>query len=147
MKDNDWQIATSVLRLSTQLVDGIQAGMAERGFADVRPVHGFVFSALSPGPATASGIAAKLEITKQAAAQQISYLVDRGYLVREVDPSDGRAQLVSMTERGRLATVAARESAEAHVETWRQQLSTAEFDALANTLDTLGTPGRLRPNW
>jgi DNA-binding MarR family transcriptional regulator len=147
VNDDDWQTATSVLRLSTQLVDGIQAGMAERGFADIRPVHGFVFTALAQGPATASTLAGQLEITKQAAAQLISYLVERGYLVREMDPSDGRAQLVSLTTRGRSATSAARESAEQHVGTWRDKLSGAEFDSLTSAVNTLGTPGRLRPNW
>ncbi|WP_207838505.1 MarR family winged helix-turn-helix transcriptional regulator [Williamsia soli] len=147
MNDNDWQTATSVLRLSTQLVDGIQAGMAERGFADVRPVHGFVFSALAQGTTTASGLATQLQITKQAAAQLVSHLVEHGYVIREVDPSDGRAQLVTLTQRGVSATAAARESAEQYVNTWRHQLSAAEFNALADALNTLGTPGRLRPNW
>ncbi|MCZ4550842.1 MarR family winged helix-turn-helix transcriptional regulator [Gordonia rubripertincta] len=147
MDDKGWQTATSVLRLSTQLVDGIQAGMVERGFADVRPVHGFVFSALTQGTNTASGLAAHLEITKQAAAQLVSYLVDRGYVTREADPSDGRAQLVTLTRRGVSATSAAREAAEQHVDTWRRELSAAQFDALADALNALGTPGRLRPNW
>lgn len=147
MNDDDWLTATNVLRLSTQLVDGIQDGMAERGFADVRPIHGFVFAVLSRQPVTASMLAIELDITKQAAAQLISHLVGCGYLQRTADPSDGRAQLVSLTERGRSATHAARKAAESYVDTWREQLPVDDLDAFVATLGTLSTPGRLRPNW
>lgn len=147
MNDRDWQTASTLLRVSAQLVEGISEGMVERGFVDVRPVHGFVFAALSPRPATASELAAELQVTKQAAAQLISYLVDRGYLTREPDPRDRRAQLIALTERGRACTVAAQESAEAYVGGWRDQLSRTEFDALVRSLSRIALPGRLRLSW
>lgn len=147
MNDNDWQTASNLLRVSAQLVDGIAAGMDERGFIDVRPVHGFLFAALSPGPATATELAARLQVTKQAAAQLISYLVDRGYLTREPDPQDRRAQLVALTDRGHACTIAARESAESYVGTWRDQLSQSDFEALVRSLGRIAVPGPLRPGW
>jgi DNA-binding MarR family transcriptional regulator len=147
MTETDWTTATAILRLSAQLVDGISAGMAERGFSDVRPVHGFLFAELSAGPATATELAAALEITKQAAAQLIAYLTDRGYLRKEPDPDDRRAQLVALTPRGQACTVAARESAEQCVQHWRKKLSAKEFRSLMAMLDTIAVPGRLKPSW
>ncbi|MGH3870250.1 MAG: hypothetical protein ACRDSR_01830 [Pseudonocardiaceae bacterium] len=42
MNDEDGlAIAMLVLRAATQVVDGIQRGLAARGFTDVRPAHGF----------------------------------------------------------------------------------------------------------
>lgn len=136
-----------LLRVSAQLVEGISEGLAERGFTDVRPVHGFVFAALAPRPVTASELAAELQVTKQAAAQLISYLLERGYVTREPDPRDRRAQLIALTDRGHACTVAAQESAEAYVGRWRDQLSPNEFDALVDSLNRIALPGRLRPSW
>ena len=146
MDDTDWHSASALLRLSAQLVDGIQDGMARRGFTDVRPVHGFLFATVS-GPTTATDIATQLQVTKQAAAQLISYLTERGYLTKETSDVDRRIQLIDLTPRGHACTRAAQESAEACVEAWRKQLSRKNFDALVTSLGVLAGPGRLRPSW
>ncbi|PXW33993.1 UNVERIFIED_CONTAM: DNA-binding MarR family transcriptional regulator [Williamsia faeni] len=147
MDDTDWHSASALLRLSAQLVDGIQDGMARRGFTDVRPVHGFLFATVSSGPTTATDIATQLQVTKQAAAQLISYLIERGYLTKETSDIDRRIQLIDLTTRGRACTQAARASAEDCVEVWREQLSRKNFDALVTSLGILAGPGRLRPSW
>ena len=54
MNEPDPATAGAVLRVASQLVDGIQQGLARRGFNDVRAVHGFAFARLSGTPATAS---------------------------------------------------------------------------------------------
>jgi DNA-binding MarR family transcriptional regulator len=147
MDDTDWHSASALLRLSAQLVDGIQDGMARRGFTDVRPVHGFLFATVSSGPTTATDIATQLQVTKQAAAQLISYLIERGYLTKETSDVDRRIQLIDLTPRGHACTQAAQESAEDCVEAWRKQLPRKHFDALVSSLDVLAGPGRLRPSW
>lgn len=145
--DSDWSTATALLRASAQLVDGVQQGLVERGFRDVRPVHGFAFAFLSTGPASASELAEHLAITKQAAGQLVDHLVDRGYLTRKPDPSDGRARLLVMTARGRACTRAAEQAAADVVAHWRAALPAREFRALESGLGKLATPGRLRPCW
>jgi len=147
MTDTDWQSASALLRLSAQLVDGIQDGMVRRGFTDVRPVHGFLFAAASSGPTTATDIAEQLQVTKQAAAQLISYLIERGYLTKEPSDADRRIQLISLTPRGQACTQAAQESAEECVDSWHGQLPRKDFDAFVRSLNTLAGPGRLRPSW
>jgi DNA-binding MarR family transcriptional regulator len=143
----DWQTATDTLRVAAQLVDGIQAGLAKRGFTDIRPVHGFAFAALSTGDMTAGRLAGALGITKQAAAQLVDHLVSHGYLTRRPDPCDGRSQLLVLTDRGYSCTAAAEQSAAEVVARWRTSMPAPVFAALTQALGTLAEPGRLRPAW
>jgi DNA-binding MarR family transcriptional regulator len=145
--DDDWSTAVTVLRLATELVDGIQAGVARRGFDDVRPAHGFAFVRISQGGATNADVAEHLGVTKQSASQLVEYLVQRGYVSREPDPRDARARLLRLTDRGRTCTAAAQEAAAETVQGWRRRLDPAEFRELQAALAVITSPGRLRPSW
>jgi DNA-binding MarR family transcriptional regulator len=142
-----WETAVAVLRLASQLVDGIQEGLARRGFNDVRPAHGFAFARISEGGATTADVAEHLGITKQATGQLVDYLVDHGYVMRRPDERDARARLLLLTERGRACTVAAEAAATETVDGWRSQLGPSEFGQLQLAFNTITTPGRLRPSW
>lgn len=83
------------------LNDRVVVRLAERGHADVRAAHGAVFQYLDDTGTTVSVLAERAQITKQAMAELVLYLENRGYLSREPDPNDGRAKLVRPTERGR----------------------------------------------
>lgn len=139
--------AAAVLRVATQLVNGIQEGLARRGFDDVRPAHGFAFARISGTQATTADVAAHLGITKQAAAQLVDHLVGHGYLTREADPHDGRAKLLVLTERGRACTTAAEQAANDEVQRWKAQLSPQQFAEMREALNLIAVPGRLRPAW
>jgi DNA-binding MarR family transcriptional regulator len=147
MAGDSWETAVAVLRLASQLVDGIQVGLARRGFDDVRPAHGFAFARISEGDATTADVAEHLGITKQAAGQLVEYLVDHGYVMRRPDERDARARLLLLTERGRACTRAAEAAAAETVDGWRSQLSPAGFGQLQAAFKTITTPGRLRPSW
>ena len=114
MAGENWETAADILRLAVQLVDGVQEGLARRGFADIRPAHGFAFVRISAGDARTSDVAEHLGITKQAAAQIVGHLVANGYVVRQPDLTDARAQLLLLTERGRDCTAAAEAAARRH---------------------------------
>lgn len=147
MQPDSWRTATAVLRLASQLVDGVQDGLVRRGFDDVRPAHGFAFVRISGGDATTAAVAEHLEITKQAASQLVDYLVQRGYVTREDDPRDARARLLVLTDRGRACTAAAEAAASETVERWSRQLEPAQYEVLQAALNTIVMPGRLRPAW
>jgi len=147
MAGDSWETAVAVLHLSSQLVDGIQEGLARRGFDDVRPAHGFAFARISEGDATTSDVAEHLGITKQAAGQLVDYLVDHGYVMRRPDARDARARLVLLTERGQACTAAAEAAAAETVDEWRSQLGPSGFGQLQAAFGTITTPGRLRPSW
>jgi DNA-binding MarR family transcriptional regulator len=145
--DENWTTAAAILGLAGRLVDGVQAGMAARGFADVRPAHGFAFARISAGGATNADVATHLGISKQAASQLVEQLVARGYVVRRDDPRDARARLLELTARGRACTAAAEEAAAEVVESWREQVPPDSFEALRGAVVALGQPGPLRISW
>ncbi|MEJ7742619.1 MAG: MarR family winged helix-turn-helix transcriptional regulator [Nocardioidaceae bacterium] len=147
MPIDSWQTAAGVLRLSGQLVEGIQEGLARRGFLDVRPAQGFAFVRISDGDATTADVALHLEITKQAASQLVEHLVRGGYVIRQIDARDARARLLVLTERGRACTAAAEDAAAETVETWRKRLGPTEFESFQAALSAIMTPGRVRPSW
>lgn len=147
VSNESWQTAAAVLRLASQLVEGVQDGLLRRGYADVRPAHGFAFVRISEGDATTADVAQQLGTTKQAASQLVEHLVQRGYVVRRTDPRDARARLLVLTERGRACTEAAEEAAAETVDHWRRQLDPAHYDVFAAALRAIVAPGRLRPTW
>lgn len=148
MRD-DHALSLSVLLLAAgnALVDGIQAGVAARGFTDVRPAHGFAFARLAPGGATVSELATHLGVTRQAAAQLVDELVAKGYVERRRHPDDGRAQLVALTGRGRACTRAADAAATETVEAWAGVLGEERLRALRSALAEVAPAGHLRPTW
>jgi DNA-binding MarR family transcriptional regulator len=117
------------------------------GFDDVRPVHGFAFAVLSGDNVTTADLATALAITKQAAAQLVAHLVQRGYLIRRPDPRDGRAQLLVLTARGLRCTAAAEAAAAEVIAAWRSDLPAATFASFVRALAQIAEPGRLRPAW
>jgi DNA-binding MarR family transcriptional regulator len=145
--DSGVAVAMLVLGAAAQVVDGIQRGLAERGFPDVRPAHGFAFVRISAGDAAMVDVASYLGVTKQAASQLVEQLVERGYVTREDDPADARSRLLRLTDRGWACTRAAEQAAADIIETWRQQLGDAAIEALHSTLEAVVPPGRLRPAW
>jgi DNA-binding MarR family transcriptional regulator len=147
MAGENWETAIAVLRVAGQLVDGVQEGLARRGFADVRPAHGFAFVRISAGDARTSDVAEHLGITKQAAAQMVGHLVAHGYVTRQTDTTDARAQLLLLTERGRACTAAAEVAAAETVEQWRSELDPPTLSRFQTALKTIARPGRLRPAW
>jgi len=147
MDDDGWKTAIAMLRLASQLIDGIQQGVARRGFDDVRPAHGFAFVRISAGDATTANVAVHLGITKQAAAQLVDHLVTRKYVERRPDPRDARAWLLTLTDRGRACAAAAESAAAETVDLWKDRLSPSTFSHLQTALTALAEPGRLRPTW
>lgn len=145
--DGDSSTAVALLRAATQLVDGIQAGLVGRGFADVRPAHGFAFARIAAGQATVIELATHLGVTKQAASQLVEQLVQRGYVTRSVDPRDSRARLLQLTSRGRDCTLAAEQAAAETVACWRNQIGDIPLEAMHAALTSVVVPGPLRPAW
>ena len=91
-----------------EFVREMHEDLAGRGFDDLGRSDGYVFRALDAGPLTTSALAVRLDITKQGAGQLVEDMTRRGYLTRRADPSDRRARLLELSERGRAALTAAR---------------------------------------
>ena len=83
--------------------------LVEQGFPDVRPAHNAVFQYLDATGTTVSTLAERAEMTKQAMAELVAHLEERGYVHRAPDPADRRAKLVRPTAKGRRVYAVVRE--------------------------------------
>jgi DNA-binding MarR family transcriptional regulator len=86
----------------------LNATVAERGFADVRPALSVVFQHLRDEGSRITEIAERAQLTKQTVVYLVNELEALGYVERAPDPQDGRAKIVVATQRGRAAVVEAR---------------------------------------
>jgi len=136
-----------LLGAARAVVDGVDAGVRARGFADLRPAHGFAFTLLSGGGATIVELAQHLGVTKQAAGQMVDDLVAKGYVERRPHPTDARARLVVLTDRGWACTRAADAAAEETLRPWAEQMGERRLNELRADLARIAAPGRLRPLW
>lgn len=136
-----------VLAAAGAAVAGIQEGMRDIGFIDVRPAHGFAFVRIAQGDATALDVAQHLGITKQAAGKLVDQLVERGYVVRTRDPVDRRRRPLQLTDRGRACTRAAEVAAQGVVASWQDRLGADGVITLRNLLLQLDLAGPIRPAW
>ncbi|MCT2583811.1 MarR family winged helix-turn-helix transcriptional regulator [Actinophytocola gossypii] len=90
------------------LIDRLHAELARQGHVDFRPAYGFALQAVGAG-ATASEVARRLGVSKQAAGKTIDRLERLGYVERSADEADARRKLVGLTPAG--ADVLARSAA------------------------------------
>jgi len=82
------------------IIDDLHAELARRGHPDVRPSHGFAMQAIGVRGATATEIARRLGVSKQAAGKTVDRLEALGYVERVDDEHDGRRKLIRLTPRG-----------------------------------------------
>lgn len=119
-------------------MDRVHAKLAELGYGDVRPAHGFVFQLLShTNGSTAVEIAAHLGVTKQAATQLLAELETRGYIKREGHPLDRRARLVSLTERGWLCVSAVVDEWRAIEDDWAALVGPERLDVVRDAVGAI----------
>jgi DNA-binding MarR family transcriptional regulator len=78
----------------------VLAGLHAAGFKDIRPVHTDILRSVEVGGSRVTDVAARCNITKQAAGQVIKELVSLGYVSQMTDRKDTRVRMVIFTARG-----------------------------------------------
>nr|WP_051696583.1 MarR family transcriptional regulator [Streptomyces sp. NRRL S-244] len=141
-----------LLGLGFQLLVGeFTRRLDEVGYGDLRPAHGMAFQALKGPGATATELAERLGVTKQAAGQLVDDLEKRGYVRREPHPEGGRRKLVVLTRAanehlavagGILHELEAELGAHVDLPTLRRELT-----GLLGALNGEGDLPPLRPVW
>jgi DNA-binding MarR family transcriptional regulator len=82
------------------VVRRVSADLAAAGFDDLRPAHTAVFQHIETGGSRLTDLAERALITKQSMSYLVDDLEQLGYLERRPDPTDRRATLICLTERG-----------------------------------------------
>ncbi|TYQ14514.1 UNVERIFIED_ORG: DNA-binding MarR family transcriptional regulator [Gordonia westfalica J30] len=112
----------------------VMARLAAVGADDITLAQSRVVQRLAPEPMRLTDLAEQAGVTKQTAGGIVDQLEAAGYLVRVPDPSDRRARLVTLSDRGvELCEIAARE-VEAIEQEWRDHLGADDFAALEKSL-------------
>jgi len=119
----------------------IGARLAAAGFDDLPRNGPFVLGALANWGGSASDMTRALGVTKQAASQLIDTLVLRGYLTREVNPSDRRRMAIDLTDRGRAAAAVVRGAVGEVDAQLAEMISPAELAGLRAGLAALAAIG------
>ncbi len=81
----------------------LERRLADTPYDDIRISHGCVFGNIDPEGTRLTDLAERARMTKQSVGEVTSDLEQRGYVERVPDPSDGRAKIIRLTERGRAA--------------------------------------------
>jgi DNA-binding MarR family transcriptional regulator len=111
--------------------------LAAAGFDDFTPAQARVLQRIGPNGTRLTELAEAAQVTKQTASHLIDQLERTGYVRRLPDPSDARARLVSIAERGIAALpVAAAAVAEVELE-WRAHLGERRWTQLRQALTRL----------
>ena len=81
--------------LGFRIVDGVVgAGYPQK------PSHSAVFAQIDPAGSRLTDLARGANMTPQAMGELVDELEELGYVVRQPDPSDRRAKLIVLTQRG-----------------------------------------------
>ncbi|TDU82197.1 MarR family transcriptional regulator [Kribbella voronezhensis] len=133
-----------------EFVRELRASLAAQGFDEQGRSDGFVLRTLGATPMTISALAERLEISKQGAGQIVDDMERRGFVVRRPDPTDGRARLLHLSERGEAALAAARKFHQAYERRLRKTHGDAAIDAVRTVLTAMTseeqtTAPRFRP--
>ncbi len=129
------QNTSQLLRMPYQAYIELLFGQLKMaGYADIHPAHAIVFQHLPVEGVRITGLAERTQLTKQYLGRLVVELETLGYLERTPDPTDGRAKLVCLSERGRGITHVA-EGIIANIETaWAQRIGEAGYTALRRHL-------------
>jgi DNA-binding MarR family transcriptional regulator len=117
--------------------DRMFRALREAGFDDWTLAQCRVFQRIAPDGARLTDLADQAQMTKQSAGVLVDQLERLGYVRRVPDPTDGRARLIVIEERGRRAVEVAAATLDEILAEWKAYLGTRNFTLLHQILDQL----------
>lgn len=88
--------------------DEVHTALDAAGLRGLRQAHGYVFQHLLAVSPTLGELAARMEVSQQAASKVVGELIDLGYVARRVDPADARIRRIHLTPEGERAVAVSR---------------------------------------
>ncbi len=132
-----FELAFLLLGSFRRMIDDLHAELAEAGFPEARPGHGFALQAIGPDEISISDLSRRLGVTKQAASKTVRHLEEIGYVTRRPDPADARATLIARSERGDDMLRASARIFDRQRDAWRAELGDEQFDTALAALRTM----------
>src|ERR1700734_2550975 len=119
------------------LEDRIFRAIQDAGFDDWTLAQARVFQRIAAGGSRLTNPADQALMSKQSAGVLVDQLEHLGYVRRAPDPTDGRARLIVIEERGRRAAEVPSTTSSDILAEWRDYLGTRNFTLLHQILDQL----------
>ena len=117
--------------------DDIRQRLESKGFEGIRFSDGLIFQHLVGADRTITELAARMEVTQQAASKAVADLQRRGWVALNVDPADARARRVALSERGLAAVEASRAVRAELVADLTAECGTADLTAARRVLSVM----------
>lgn len=117
--------------------DRMFRALQEAGFDDWTLAQCRVFQRISNEGSRLTDLAEQAQMSKQSAGVMVDQLERLGYVRRVPDPSDGRARLIVIEERGRRALEVALATLDDILAEWETYLGTRNFALLKQILGQL----------
>lgn len=115
----------------------VMVALAEAGLDDITSAQSRLMQRLDPAGMRLTDLAEQARVTKQTAGALVDQLERAGYVMRRPDPSDARARLVTLSERGLAACSAAAAEVARVEQEWRRHLGDTAYRGLRNALIAL----------
>jgi DNA-binding MarR family transcriptional regulator len=132
---------TPLIRLLGVAYDELTTELAKRvaatAYSDIRVSHGCVFGTIDPEGTRLTDLAERAHMTKQSVGEVASDLEQRGYVERVPDPSDGRAKIIRLTERGHDAQTTGRGLIDDIEREWAERFGAERVAALREALEAI----------
>lgn len=115
----------------------VMAALAQTGHDGITMAQSRLMQRLDPGGMRLTELAEQARVTKQTAGALVDQLERSGYVTRLPDPTDARARLVTLSDKGlEVCRGAGAEVGRIEAE-WRERLGDRAFDAMRAALVTL----------
>jgi DNA-binding MarR family transcriptional regulator len=111
--------------------------VAETPYSDIRITHGCVFGNIDTEGTRLTDLAERAFMTKQSVGEVVSDLEKLGYVERVPDPSDGRAKIIRLTERGHEARAVGMELIDELEQEWAERFGAERVAALRDALEAI----------
>jgi DNA-binding MarR family transcriptional regulator len=111
--------------------------VSETRFSDIRITHGCVFGNIDSEGTRLTDLAERAFMTKQSVGEVVSDLEQRSYVERVPDPSDGRAKIIRLTDRGQEAMAVGRELIAEIEQEWAERYGAERVAALRDALEAI----------
>jgi DNA-binding MarR family transcriptional regulator len=117
--------------------DRIFRAVQDAGFDDWTLTQCRVFQRIDPGGSRLTDLAIQSQMSKQSTGVLVDQLERLGYVRRAPDPSDGRARLIVIEQRGQRAIDVAMTALDEILAEWEAYLGTRNYTVLQQVLDQL----------
>lgn len=115
----------------------VLAELAAAGYDDITLAQARVFARVAEDGIRLTDLAQQAQLTKQSTQFLVDQLERAGYVERRPDPTDARARLIVIAERGRRAQRAARRVEAAITREWSAHLGADRMALLTELLTDL----------